>query len=258
MKNLFKYAFALVASALMMSACTDEYEYDVPAAYEGAYITSDAASYTFTPADEQQTFSVKVVRPQGGPAKTIRIQSDNELFEVPSSVTFEEGQTEAEITVTADLAPGQTETLHITLPEGTYDLNYFGGTFTVTVNCEFIWEEAGKAIFYDYAFTGAENLVDVEHAVGTNLYVLKAPFRQGYDIQFYLDDDYNALTLPASQQTGFVHSTYGAVEMVYNPQEAGFFNDGYEFAMYVRFNVSIGSFGLAWFYFDWIEGYPGE
>lgn len=262
MKNLFQYAFAFVASVLVLSACTDDYDYDAPAAYQGLYITGDQTAYAFTPADETQTISFKVVRPNGGPAETIDLQSNNELFDVPESVTFEAGQTEVEVVLTCALEAGQTESLDITLPEGTYDENYFSGTFSIAASCDYIWESAGSAT-YTSPFWGLQKTVAVQHAVGTNLYELIGVFRAGYNLQFTLDDDYNAGSIPAVQNTGYVYSSYGEVSMEFDPAYGSqFVNDGNEFAFSVYWFVSAGYFngssGPDFEYFTWNEGYPGE
>lgn len=258
MKNLLKYAFAFVASALVLSACTDEYEYTPADAYDGVYLTADAKSFTFTPADESQEFTFKVVRPHGGAAESISLTSDNELFTVPATVDFEAGQTEAEVTVSCSLEAGQSETLNITLPEGTYDLNYFSGSFSFNVSCDYIWEDAGTAIFYERSFTGADKQVAVSHAVGTNMYVLKSVYASGYDFTFTLDEDYNALSCE-DFVSGYSHPTYGMVTYYYRPDSGCYFvNDGYEFEICHIATVSAGSFGLKSNYFDWVEGYPGE
>ncbi len=262
MKNLFKYAFVFVASALALTACTDDYEYDAPAPYQGLYITGEQSSFTFTPADEDQSFNVKVVRPQGGNAETISLESDNELFDVPESITYEAGQTEAEFTVHCALEPGQAETLNITLPEGSYDLNYFSGTFTITVNCDYVWEEAGSATLYSelliYGF-GMQPVEDVPvwHAVGTQMYRLKSAYRNGYDIDFYVDDDYNADYLPADQDTGLTYSG-STFHLYYYPAYGNTFtNEGNVFTMNVYIMNATSNFGTWDEAFVW-DGWPGE
>lgn len=261
MKNLLKYAFAFVASALVLSACTDEYEYTPADAYDGIYLTADATNFTFTPADESQEFTFKVVRPHGGAAESISLTSDNELFTVPATVDFEAGQTEAEVTVSCSLEAGQSETLNITLPEGTYDLNYFSGSFSFSVSCDYVWEDAGTATFIEDVFVGFQKDVAVWHAQGTNMYVLKAPYSNGYDIAFYLDDDYNAAELPAVQPLGYNYSTYGMTYMRYLPEQgAVFMNEGNKFTMTCVISVSMnggwGNFGVYANYFVWND-WPG-
>lgn len=262
MKNLFKYAFALVAGALLLSACTDEYEYTPSDAYQGLYITGEQDTYQFTPADESQSFTVKVVRPQGGAAETYPLTSDNELFTLPESVTFEAGQTEAEITVTCALEAGQEEVLVISLPEGTYDETYFSGNFVISVKCDYVWEDAGVAE-YTSPFWEMQKVVSIRHAVGTNMYELVDVFRAGYNLQFTLDDDYNADEIPAVQNCGFTYASYGQVGMEFDPAYGSqFVNEGSSFAFSVFWFVSAGYFnastGPDFEYFDWVSGYPGE
>lgn len=261
MKNLFKYAFTLVVSALVLSACTDEYEYDAPAPYEGFYITGEQSAYMFTPADESQSFTVKVVRPQGGGEETIALTNNNELFNVPESVTFEAGQTEAEFTVTCALESGQSETLNISLPEGTYDETYFSGTFSIYVVCDYVWEDAGTVTFYSELLISGFGLnpipdVKVRHAVGTNLYELIDVYKAGYNLQFTLDDDYNADELPEDQDTGLVYS--GSTFHLYYYPEYGntFTNDGNTFTMNVYILNATTNFGTWDETFVW-EDWPG-
>lgn len=259
MKNLFKYAFALVVSALVMSACTDEYEYVPADAYKGLYITGEQTSYDFTTEDPVQSFVIKVVRANSSAAQTVVLTSDNELFNVPESVTFEEGQTEVEFTVTCNLAPGQEETLNISLPKGMYDATYFSGTFATTVICDYIWEDAGEAEYVS-PFWGHEATVAVRHATDTNIYELVSVFAEGYNIRFTLNDDYNAESMPMLQSSGIVDGTYGPVTMEFDPKYSVFTNEGNVFKFSVFWRVAAGYFNTkaAFDSFTWTEGYPGE
>ncbi|MBP3228980.1 MAG: hypothetical protein J6M53_09410 [Bacteroidaceae bacterium] len=262
MKQLLKYACTLVATALVLASCTDEFDY-TPASYEGAYIISDQSSVTFTPADATQQFTVKIVRPNGGAAETIAIESDNDAFTVPTSVTFEAGQTEAEITVTCDLVAGQQETLTLSIPDDACDLNWFSGSYSIKVKCEYLWEEAGSATLHSELLIDGFGLaprpgVAVMHATGTNLYKLVGPYTSGYDIEFELDEDYNAANLPADQDTGLVYSG-STFHLYYYPQYGNSFtNDSNVFTMSVYIMNASSDFGVWNEKFVWDEGYPGE
>ncbi|MBP3228251.1 MAG: hypothetical protein J6M53_05640 [Bacteroidaceae bacterium] len=260
MKQIFKYAFALVASALVLASCTEEYDYTPAAAYEGYYLTASQTDYSFQPTEAVQTYIVKLVRSNAAAAERVVLQGDNDAFSFPSAVSFEAGQTEAEFTVTSQLVPGQSETLHIYLPEGTYDLTYFGGYLTITAEVQFVWEEAGTATFYERVFAGFNKQCTIKHAVGTNMYVLEAPYAEGYDLTFYLDEDYNALEVQDPFPTGYSYSSYGMVTFRYIAGDANcaFTNEGNEFTVKGYATVSADSFGAYANYFDWDEGYPGE
>ncbi|MBR1838960.1 MAG: hypothetical protein IJ786_05315 [Bacteroidaceae bacterium] len=268
MKNYLKYTLTLVATALLMSACTDEYEYTPAEAYKGLYIATEQTNVTFQPTDREKTIVVKVVRPNAGAAQTVHFQevtvSDENAFEgIPESVTFEKGETETEFTVTCNIEPGEDATLEISLPENTYDILYFSGTLKISAKVEFVWEEAGKAIYRSSVF-GFEDEVKVMHPQGTNRYVLKDVIVEGYDLEFYLDDDYNALSWPNLQATGYEYGDYGMVYFFHNPASGYTFTNEGNFFRFVTVPVVVYGEGLAaiddasYESFEWIEGYPGE
>jgi hypothetical protein len=275
MKTKFSlWAAALTAGLAISSCAVDEFDgarepSPVPNGPK-AYVTAGTpAKLTFIPSDAQQ-FVVRLGRNTADGTATFDLyvadttKKPATVFTVPPQVTFAAGAKEADVTVTFNLEIGETAFLTIGLKDD--DAYAYGIANTrIEVLRDYVWKAAGVAE-YTSQWQGATADIPIEYAEGTSpkLYrlvsphhALYSPAQDGYNILFYLDDDYNAKEFPERQPIGEVHATYGMISMFVTSRGDVFSNIGNVFTVVASFIVSAGTFGQNKEVFVWKEGYPG-
>ena len=262
--NTYISILALGAWTLAFNACTDEPEWEPsPVQTEGimAYINMDVpSSITFQPNDEQ-AFEVTFGRQVSTEAATVHltVESDQDVFTVPSTVDFAAGESEKTIKVTFDIPIGSSASVRIVLGEGeTYLYGLPEQTFTV--KRDYTWEDAGAAMYKDGTFGLGTYEVTVQSAKEKpGLYRLEDFLEEGYHLQFELDENYNAVSL---LPVGSLYTIATGYDMLYDPVNyAGycfFTNEGKNFSLGYVFTDDGASLYVGAGSFEWVEGYPGE
>ena len=127
---------------------------------------------------------------------------------------FAAGESFATVTVEfSNMGPGST--YYCTLGLSNADLETASelgsqiGTTSVSVMCDFDWEQLGNGHYISPEWWEEEFDVAIEHAKGSNIYRMIGLFQEGYDIQFIIDGD--AVYVP--KQGSWVHSSYGVVSL---------------------------------------------
>lgn len=125
-----------------------------------------------------------------------------------------------------DMEPGETYTCTVNLSAADAQTanTEFGEQLTkstVSVQCDFNWEELGNGFYSSPEWWEEEFYVPVIHAKGTNIYRMIGLFQDGYDIQFTINAD-NTVTVPS--QPSWVHSSYGKIYLVGDANDTA---DGY-------------------------------
>ena len=266
MKKMKTYIsiLALGALALTFNACTDEPEWEPsPAQTEGimAYIDIDTpTSYTYLPNDEQ-AFEITFGRQVSTEAATVHLTTEgDDVFTVPSTVDFAAGESEKTIKVTFDIPTGSSASIRIALGEGeSYLYGISEQTFEVTR--DYTWEDAGAAVYSDAAIYGGTYEVEIQSAKEQpGLYRIVDVFGDGYNMQFELDENYNAVSL---LPVGSYSTVAAGVEMIYDPVSYGsdycfFTNEGANFSLGFLFMADGEGLYVGTGTFEWVEGYPGE
>ena len=97
MNKIFKHSALLLFAALGLVACTEEYDYtavEVPTTAQAYF--SNEKTYDFALVENQSEVAVEVMRVKTDGSVTVDVQVNDttaaKLFNVPSSVTFAEGE----------------------------------------------------------------------------------------------------------------------------------------------------------------------
>lgn len=218
-----KYIFGLALFAgMMLTACdTDN---------EGATYTTSAQNISFENAEPSTfvtksstaTVPVAIVRSNTASEYTVHYtfsttDTENLSDTNGGTATFAPGEWSTTITIDAkDLKPGTTYTCKLTLSDAdvaTVDTiigSSINATTTVTVLCDYDWEDLGTGLYSSELFEESWSQ-PVYRAKGTNIYKLPDCLYEGYDIQFELSADGNSLVSFEPQKMGYKHATYGMV-----------------------------------------------
>lgn len=267
----------LAATAALVTACSDEGEWDAYSQKETAYSFAQAAgNYNFVPTDEiPDSFEVKIRRnnTQGEVTLPLIVEYDGNVLDVDTFVTFANGNNEATCFIRLnEPIIGQKEVM--TIAFDTLTAVSLTGNASMAVNflLDYTWLPAGSCNFISN-WEGTEGTVEIQQAAeyDGNLYRLVSPYNvlapdycpnPGYHVQFYLDENYEPLGLPTLQNIGEPASAGGYWTLYYNPaQELGSFTrEGTLFTISGAWacGVPLSLQYYATEMFDWNNGYPGN
>lgn len=261
-KKLFALSLSVLALTMVSSCSEDEASYTPakPVALENSefYFSADNLGEHIIGLSDKE-ISAKIVRTNTEgeytlPLKVTNLNSD--IFTVPESVTFADGEAEAIITVTVgdEIVPFETYKLTVALPEDVLnpykvENNYPIYDFIVTCDDYTLF---ANGVYYSWWYD-AEFETTLEYSAILNKYrIKKFCYADGYDLEFEWDTETGALNLANYYQSGYVHSTYGMVyaywyDSYYSSPGMTYFNsetNTFNFAFTWR--VSAGSFGAGY------------
>lgn len=275
---------ALLAITSMFASCSEgEYWDEYIEETEKYSFETASSSFSLNAADVvPSTYVIKVVRNNAGGSVTLPVTGEfSSIFSGVESVTFEEGQSTAEyaITVNADaIVMGTTYTAKIAFDAEKASVSGIS-TYTLSLKKDYTWVSAGKCIMASN-WAGAQANVPIEKAAeysvgGNHLYRLVSPYyylepsycpKPGFHVQFYLDSNYEPLTLPRTQDVGEKASGGGNYHLFY-------FEDGSYNCAFTR-SGDVFTIKAVWAYgpvdggyslhsyatemFKWTEGCPVE
>lgn len=279
MKNISKYLGA--ALLLLGTACsqTQEGACYTPNADDAKEIHFIQSSIEKEFAQDTQTgiIEVEIARTgdKGSYEITLGNKGDNsDLFRVPETVTIPDGAHSVTVPVEVDMAAGNAgstfkTTLYIASREanpgnGGAQISQYVDKVELSASFELEWEPcyrtnaSGEQVQqlatyrYNLFYTGRDSGLQVERAVGTNIYRLK-DWASGVTFRFILHDD-NTCTVPA-QSIGYFNSNYNEYVYVsdmavYLGEESAYTSypctfDGKDtFTFYLIYYVSAGYFAM--------------
>lgn len=280
----------IVALSTLFTACSEDGYWDGYSIPETTYsFAQKGQSYSLTAADALSSVTVELYRnsTKGEVTLPLDIQTDNNLMTPQSeSVTFADGSDTAQLIIDIDesgIVIGTTYKAVIslivdgeTLTED--NLSVTGpSACTVSVTKNYTWESAGKVVMTSY-WAGVRDEILVEKAAeyntdGNMLFRLVSPYyylkpdycpNPGYHIQFVVDANGNAVSVPVWQNIGEEYDAGYNFYLYCNPAQGGsFINQGNTYMITglwaVRSDSQIlGSVGEATELFEWVEGWPGE
>ncbi|MBQ8657334.1 MAG: hypothetical protein IJ527_09855 [Prevotella sp.] len=189
MKNIFKYSLTLLTVLLGFTACSDSDDNYQPASISGPQVFFDKdLTTTVNLTFDDTSFKVPVSRGNAAEAVTVNLTKVDEenLFNVPASVTFNAGETEAEIEIGLD--PTQFEynefkplTISVDPTVGT---PYGIGTVSLSVGMPLTYKSLGTGTYVDNWFEHTTQ-VDIEQCEqNPNIFRIAAPYKD------YDGDDY--------------------------------------------------------------------
>lgn len=273
MKNILRKfsPLALVALAVMaLSGCAADDEDFTPGELDnGAYLYASSTNLTYTP-DDEQVLTLNVGRMDSTQAQTINLTSDNDAFQVPSSVSFAAGQSSTTLSIPFNMEIGETDTLTIKLSKENAS-NYGADSLTFIVMRDYNWDAAGEGEFSETGFGLSATGVPVQHARGTNIYRLVRPF-------YYACQQAGETTLPTGGNIQFTLSNTGEFQLadgIYSIDDSGkelpyqMYYDNGNYSQYCNISqdgktITVNYFllkdkklhGPVSFTFDWTTGYP--
>lgn len=173
--NSFLFTALALLSVVSLAGCSADDEDFAPGEQDaGAYLYTDNASPVYIPTDNQ-VLAVSVGRTDSTEAGTYSISCDNSKFNCPSTVTFNAGEKTKTLAIPFNMGIGSTE--KVTFKIADKDATVYGdSTLTFTVMRDYEWESAGTGELSDQIIYGISGTVQVEHAKGTSIYRIDAPF----------------------------------------------------------------------------------
>lgn len=272
MKNRIKYL--AIAALLFVTACSQTqesalYKPNKDDAKEIHFIQSSIEK-EFAQSAKSGVIYVEIARPGNKGRHTIDLVNtgDNaELFDAPSQVVFEEGQHSVKVPVQIDLSNFVIGSNYKTelfikgrdtvLGEEGAEISQYTDKVALSATFELEWEflyrttASGETIkqtatyHYTQFYTGADKELEVEKAIGANIYRLNN-WASGVFFKFILHKD-NTCTVPA-QSIGYYNAVYN--EYVYVSDMAVYQKNDAAYASYpCTFDEQTGTFSFSLIYY---------
>lgn len=254
MKRIFQIGVMFACTAtVLLSSCTDEYEYDpADAIKENSRVTlaAETQEFTFTADDETQTIEFYALRENAESEETVEFHSNNEKLTVPS-VTFAAGESEKIVQATCRADVGETVTATISVDEASAKLygDYQLGV-TIFRDYNYIDKYVGN-YYYNMFFGGVDEGLTLSVADGNDNHYKISNWGMGTDFVFDFQD--NGYILVETRATGYSYGSYG---MVYvedystyastTPQYSYYDEETGTFYFCVAYVVSAGTFGYGY------------
>ena len=244
MKKLMKYAYVVLAGVLAMTvtSCKDKYEYDGPGTQDpGAFLSVDATELKYA-ADDEQVLKVTLVRTNSEAAENISLTTDNSHFQVPSSVSFNAGESKKEVAIPFNILGGTSEQVTVSVADESATV-YGISSVTFTITRDFVWDNLGDALVTSWWWEETIAL-PIYRGQGTNKYQIRNYYVDGITLEFELTEDgqHLAAEIPATF-SGYVHSNYGEVFWRNIGEGHDIRREGNVIYLPLQWVVSAGSFG---------------
>ena len=270
--KLYK-SFLLVAAFVgLFTSCSDESYWDKYDFKNETYsFEQGSKDYSLKATDTFNEVKVTVRRStaEGNSDVPLKVEANSSIISVADPTAhFADGSYTAEITIAIDqenIVVGQKYSVNISFDVPEENLSISGeNTYSLTFIVDYNWVVAGSGIWAS-SFTGEQFAVEFEMAEGYNggYYCRVAPYKQGYYIPFYLDENGNAANCPSGLYDMGVTYAGAPLEFFHNPAHASygkycsFINQGNIYALNGLWNTAEGLY-IAGEQFMWVEGWPGE
>lgn len=269
----------MLAVSALVTSCSDEGSWDGYVEKGDVYTFDQAsANYNFTPVTVQDSIVITLTRSNTAEEATLPVvaEFDSEALTGPSEVKFAKGENQADYIITVgDLTIGESISATLSFDEELVSVSG-DAECNVTVSLDYTWVSAGSCQMYSaWAGNSTPVRVPIEKAAeGEGLYRLESPYyylepdycpEPGWHLQFYLDENYNALALDQVTFVGeSLYSENDAVLVWFANGSYGcqFVNAGSTFLInavmgYVKDGGSIGLYNYETIQLLWDRGYPG-
>lgn len=264
----------MVAVAGLFTACDEDGYWDKYHFEDDTYSFEHSShSYSLKATDAFGEAKIVVVRgtTKGNVDVPTIITANSSIITAADNVAhFADGSSTAEITLNIDeskIVIGANYKVEVTLDVPESQLSISGATtYTLTFVKDYNWVVAGSGI-YESSLTGSKYQVQFEMAEGYEggYYCRVAPYKAGYYIPFYLDENGNANSIPAGDYNIGLTSGGSVVSLYFNPSDdiyaavgtvCSFENEDNTFTITALYNLG-GS--PSWYCddkFEWTEGWP--
>ncbi len=247
MKTINKIAAILLILTVLFVSCEDEITRD-PSPETNPNSTnvyfSDTNEASPILGIEATSFDVVIEREKTADAQVVGLSASSvykDLFDVPESVAFEAGESEASVTIkvkelelmkkypiTLNIASDQTQPYRVQDNYSRLELHVLQEDFAPYAKGTY------KSIFYESIFEfESEWEAILEYSPATELYRFKDCWMPGYDVLFQWDQETNEVLIQGTKnstgayiylQTGGVHPTYGMVSAYYEQADIKYYN----------------------------------
>ena len=269
--KFFKSFLLVAAVAGLFASCSDEGYWDAYNFKNDTYSFEQGShSYSLKGTEKLDSVVVTVYRSttKGNvDVPTILTANSNIISVADTAVHFVDGSSIAEIVVKIDnsnIEIGKNYKAEIAFDVPAEQLSISGSnTYTLTFVKDYNWVVAGKGVWAS-SFSGEQFAVEFEVAEGyeNGYYCRVAPYKKGYYIPFFLDENADAVECPANDYN--IGVTYAGAALVLHHDPAGsygkycsFVNDGNLYAINGVWKAADGLY-VAQEQFMWTEGWPGE
>jgi len=203
----------MCAAMVLLTSCTDEYEYDpADAIQENSRVTlaAETQEFSFTADDETQIIEFYALRENAESEETVVFHSNNEKLTVPS-VTFAAGESEKVVQATCKADVGETVTAIISVDESSAKLygDYQLGV-TIFRDYNYIDKYVGN-YSYSLFFSGVDEGLILSVADGKDTRYKISNWGMGTDFVFEFQS--NGMILVETRSIGYTHPTYGPVKI---------------------------------------------
>lgn len=271
--KFFKSFLLVAAVAGLFASCSDEGYWDAYNFKNDTYSFEQGShSYSLKGTEKLDSVVVTVYRSttKGNvDVPTILTANSNIISVADTAVHFADGCSSAEIVVKIDnsnIEVGKNYKAEITFDVPAEQLSISGAnTYTLTFVKEYNWVVAGKGI-WAAQWTGEQFAVEFEIAEGyeNGYYCRVAPYKKGYYIPFFLDENADAVECLAGNYDTGVTEEGAAVSFFHNPAHSSlggycyFENDGNLYTIGGIWAIGGSAAYVATEKFLWTEGWPGE
>lgn len=264
MKKLFKNYITLFSVLALFSACTEEVEYTPAQPSEVAeteyyFNKTQPISVVLSLTDTEYVVVLERVNSENEVTLDLDVNVDDNVFNVPETVTFEAGKATAEvvISINENMEPFKEYKIEVGLPEK-YINPYKEDNYSI-FNAKLIKEDYApyaKGV-YAWGFMGMQYYQEVEYSEILGAYRLPSPWstpasgyvaagygaENGGNVVFFLNEETGEITLENNEiLSGLIHPTYGSITANYL---AGMVDEEGTLLFQYKWTCSAGSFGSA-------------
>lgn len=215
-KYIYSFTWMLIA-ALAFTACSSEDEYEWATVSGPQVYFSNTLGSTYDITVNENSFSIPVHRVDTQGALTVPLQveaSEGSIFNVPSSVSFQDGKNVADLVVTYnpdDVVYGKYSTIKLKIADENATTPYGATTYSFSAGAT-EWVDFGTGTFRDglvgdlYGLKAAQWNVKVEKSiVKEGVYRIANPYATGaYSAYFKASDDLNTTIVIDASDPNFV------------------------------------------------------
>lgn len=282
MKLLKFPVLAMLAVSALVTSCSDEGSWDGYVEKGDVYTFDQAsANYNFTPVTVQDSIVITLTRSNTAEEAALPIvaEFESEALSGPSEVVFAKGENQANYVISVgELAIGESVSATLAFDENLVSVSG-AAECVVNIMLDYTWVSAGSCQMYSqWAENSSPVRVPIEKAAeGDGLYRFESPYyylepnycpEPGYHVQFYLDENYNALAVDQFTYIGELITiegvSYDAVLCCLADGSYGcqFVNAGSTFLINAVMGYDVGGGSIGLYTYEtiqllWDEGYPG-
>lgn len=212
------------------------------------YFAANNVSNPTLPKDAK-SYEISIEREKVDQSQTVALTTESvydDLFEVPTTVTFAQGEKTKKISIlvkdielmkryhfTIIIDPEQSKPYSNQNVYSRLELNILKEDFAPYAEGEY------TSTFFEIT----KNTV-LQYSPSTKVYRFKDCWAKGYDYKFSVAEDGKITQIPAKTATGVVNENYGMISATADPKQSKFDSATNTYKFVIKWTVSAGSFGV--------------